>query len=361
MTFKSYLNINEATLSGSKNPVGTEVQMGGSKISKKFIQEIKKYESVKEYDEFVVAPDSTQAIEINFSRGNDYYFIQSKKSKNIYKVQGKAGGNIDKIFKYKTGRGKGGVKFEKLFSDDLENFISAPLGSVPSDLKYPDIIVAFAKEVKKIYKINLQELAINDWEIKDEGKMNKKRNPSFNGTFSITSDGQTVTDVTLLVKGKPIYISLKMSKSMYLINMTTKPYIEDGNINTRKEFYEYFGLNGGPNGMGLFGKKYEAPTKIVSESLVKNNITNIIQKIYGGGYILVHDFTDGTYKVKYIDGVKINIKSGLSYTYPISKKNASIKFLVQIDGIDYKADIQFRDTKGGVSKPTYIRFNLVKA
>ena len=361
MNFKSYLN--ESNMLSGKNPVGTIVVLGGSKNSEKFASAIKEYEKAKEYDEFIVANETPDAISVELGRSKNNFFIQSKNSKKVYHISGSAS-VLNNIFKYKTGRGKGGVEFEDLFSKDLATFISSGPDDY-SDLQFPDLMKKFYKVVGNQYGIDLKNLGINEWKIIDEGKKNKRRYAKLESNgVTMKSDGATLTDVTLEVLGKKIYISLKMSNSMYLANISLKEYVE-GDEETRANTYSYFGLDG--EQMGGFGEEYKADmslVKSISASDVKKNYEQLMNAAFGSGYIMVHNF-DKTGKdsiVDYIDNETPKITSKIEYNYPGNKRAyANAQFYTKIHGYTFKVNAQFRDTKGGVSKPTYLRLNLVRA
>jgi hypothetical protein len=110
-----------------------------------------------------------------------------------------------------------------------------------------------------------------------------------------------------------------------------------------------------------FGPEYYGDTsRPLSSSAVKKNFAQVINAAFGQGYVMVHKFDKGLF-VEYIDNVWPKISSSIKYSYPEKGKRiyAVASFDATIHGSTFKVNAQFRDTKTGVKKPTYLRINMV--
>jgi hypothetical protein len=252
---------------------------------------------------------------------------------------------VDLIFKPDQAKGAGGVKFEV----ELLKSINQWLSSEPVT-KYKDIIEELSKYIPANEIINADH----------EGPKNRKRSLDFkNGKIEIgASDGKTLSDITLKTNNGDVYLSLKMSATYYVISASI--YTQMNDPKKRDKVYEFFGMDG--VAMGGFGADYlSTTTKSVSKSTVVKNLTELLEKIYGSGYVMIHQ---NGFKVNVADfrkGVNVKITSVDGYVYPVvgARKYANIKTTAMIDGKRYKIDWQFRGTTSADVGPKYMRV-LVK-
>jgi hypothetical protein len=127
--------------------------------------------------------------------------------------------------------GNKGNKFETVVANDLQKFIEGG-----KDFTYQSLIEKMIKEFK---------LTPTNFKIKEEGKRNQKRPLIFTpegpvlGT-PIKSDKQaqsiaeTLTDITLIVNNKPIYISLKFGNTLTFFNPGVKKIFTEEEIKSGK-------------------------------------------------------------------------------------------------------------------------------
>ena len=143
--------------------------------------------------------------------------------------------------------GNKGNKFETIVANDLQTFIDGG-----EEFIYPSLIEDMIEEFK---------LTPTNFEIKEEGSRNQSRPLVFTpegpviGT-PIKSDGdlqsiaETLTDLTLIVNNKPIYISLKFGSTLTFFNpgvkkIFTEEDIKSGEIKTENgiALLETFGID----------------------------------------------------------------------------------------------------------------------
>lgn len=365
-TFKEF--ISEATITTGKNGIGTDLMLGASKQSVEFAKKVfeASTEVIKFQDKFKLSKKTDGAYPIIMGLNKNSYFVQSQKNKNKYYEVIGTPNVIDKIFSYVKGRGKGGKKFEYEFKEDLVSYMSSPMGEMPPDIVHVDVIEKVA-DLFKGKKIDLQSFGSDEFEVRVDGGANSKRPFVFkNNKVSIgNSTGEYLTDVTLICPKGTYYFSLKLSESIYAVNASLRDYIENGTKEMRANIYDFFGLNGAEMGKG-FGENFSAPTTREGDGedieAVKKNITNVINAAFGKDYIMVHKFAkNDVFVADFKEPTKAKITSDLNYRYPgPQRKYANISCVAEIHGFRFNVNLQFRDTKGGVSKPTYLRVNLVK-
>lgn len=261
---------------------------------------------------------------------------------------------IDIIYKPIIAKGAGGVSFEKELEADLKNYLQ---GADSKDIRHHDVL----KELIKVTGLK-PNTSTRIWEVVPMGSQNQKRTAEFNGSTIVIKNntGETLTDITLALKGKTdkMYLSLKMSASYYLMNVAVGKYFADKAMGPK--ICEYFGFDGLL--MGGFGKQFVHKTKKTPASKVKKSMEEFISTAMGTELVLIHKKGPGDVRVKeYKKGQKANVKvlelNDDSYVYPIAgqRKYANIKVRISIDGKLYTAHFQFRGTTASDVGPKYLR------
>jgi hypothetical protein len=272
-------------------------------------------------------------------------FVKSKsQSIDVLKVDGFPGYIV---FKPIIHRGAGGIGFEKELEADLINYFN---GAELNQLKHSDVVA----EMQKVLKLSQS----SKFTVKHEGSKNQRRVLTFDGTNLNVSNstGSTLTDITLEdPKGKPIYLSLKMSKTYYILSASIGKYFADPVNNTK--LCQYLGMNG--QKMGGFGKEFACITKKPNYAAAKSNIEKFLSETYGVNVILIHKKSENDVTVdniKNTNKVVINNLDEKSYVYPEpGRKYAAIKFSAKINGHEYKVIFQFRGTTATDVGPKYLR------
>jgi hypothetical protein len=265
---------------------------------------------------------------------------------------------VDIIFKpikiSKSSAGTG-LDFEDVLKIDLDNYFK---GAEINELNNKKTIELL--ERKKIISRDMPMVVI------PEGSRNTKRKPIFNGgKFNVpVSTGAALSDITLenVKTKKRTYLSLKTTKSFYLVNTAVKQYFL--NPATKVEFCEYFGIDG--QKMASFGSPYKCVTKPANYPKVAANIQEFLSEAYGTNLWVIHKKTEDEITVDKIGSSKIMVRvSDLgngSYVYPERgvRKYAMIRFHAMILGHRYEVDYQFRGTTAIDTSPTYLRI-LIKS
>jgi len=278
----------------------------------------------------------------------DIFKASKSSSINVFEITGIA----DIIFKPIIQKGAGGVKFEHELERDLKNYWN---GVEKKDLQHGDVLL----EMEKVVKISPKDV----WTTVPMGSQNQRRLLTFSGgNLSVSnSTGKTLTDITLKNSaGKEVYLSLKMSKSFYILSAAIEQYF--ANPTTQIKLCEFFGLDG--YRMGGFGVKYRCETTS-NYAKAKNNIQEFLSEVYGTDVIIIHKKASNNVKVSKISKgtfAKISLSplSEDSYVYPEPnvRKYAVIKMRGTINGSTYKIDFQFRGTTAADTGPKYLRILL---
>ncbi len=257
----------------------------------------------------------------------------------------------DIIFKPIITKGQSGIAFEYEIEKDLNNFFA---GANMEDMKHPDVITELQK------KLNLQQNMT--YSAIREGSKNQKREIDFSGSsLDISkSNGKTLTDVTIQKDGRDLFfLSLKMSKTYYVLNAALEKYFLDKN--TQVGINEFFGFDGSK--MIGFGKGYECQTEPANYTTVSKNLTDVLKQAVGTNVVIVHKKRTGDVLIKEIGAnnlVTINGLNDSSYSYPElgKRKGGSIKFSASINNAKYKVDFQFRGTQASDTGAKYLRVLL---
>lgn len=269
--------------------------------------------------------------------------------------------NVFLIFKPTKMKGSGGRDFETQLATDLKNYFNGE-----KQLKHKDVI----KELEGVIGIKPSDRI----KIKPEGKQNKKRVMTFSGNKFVVnnSTGETLTDLTLLrEKDDPIYLSLKMSQTYFIINGGVGIHFK--NPTTRKAAYEYFGLKGGNGGMAEYGPDWAAQTSAPNYTQVKKNLEALVADAHGTNVVIVYKRAENDVFVSQTldKKAKVVIKSltEKNYYYLIlNPKNGerrraytNIMCDARINKVDVTLHFQFRDgTEGGRVEPRYLRLMVKK-
>lgn len=298
--------------------------------------------------------EATKAkLESYFIKNKIQYKSEFKKSKSssidVLSVVGFKG---DIIFKPIIQKGAGGVGFEKELSADLDNYFN---GAEMGDIKHKDVI----KKMESVLGINQK----SKMKVSHEGSKNQKRALTYSsGKITISnSSGETLTDITLVDANNrnPIYLSLKMSNTYYILSAAIASYFS--NKNTQVGINEYFGFNG--QMMGGFGEEFACITDPPNYQRAKSNIKDLLTQAYGSNVVVVHKKREGDVMVSKVgSNVPVTIKNinEDSYVYPEAgkRKYANIKFNATINGHEYKVNFQFRGTTATDRGPKYLRILL---
>jgi hypothetical protein len=308
-------------------------------------------------DIFVKSKDrnETKVKVEKFLKKKGYAFesvYKERKSSSIDVLEIPGAGDV--IFKPLTRRGEGGLKFEADLSVDIKNYLN---GAEYNKLKNPDVL----KEMEEVLGFNRRK----KYSIIEEGSKNKKRQITFDGTKLVisNSDGPTLTDLTLVDENtkpkKKLYLSLKMSKTYYIMNASVGEYF--ANTTTKVKINEYFGFNG--QKMGGFGTEFSCVTKkTINYATVSRNLQEILATGIGINVIVIHKKAPGDVLVsinKSSNRVSISGLDKDSYVYPEpGRKYANIKVKALINDHQYEAHFQFRGTKPSDKGPRYLRVLL---
>lgn len=289
-----------------------------------------------------------KTVEVHFKKIKLAYKSVFKASKSSSLEVLEVNGFGDIIFKPIIQKGAGGVGFEKELKVDLENFFN---GADIKQLKHADVLA----EMKKVMKIDQKK----KYTILHEGSKNQKRSLAWDGKkLSVSnSTGETLTDITLQPpKGSPIYLSLKMSKSYYILSGAIAQYFKDKTTNSA--LCEYLGLDGSK--MGGFGKEFFCVTGPANYTKAKNNIEKFLANAYGSNVTIIHKKIANDVMVSQVgttNTVKISNLTEASYLYPEKnvRKYANIKFNAVINNHNYIVNFQFRGTTAADVGPKYLR------
>lgn len=314
---------------------------------------------VKAKDIYVKSDDrkaSKSQIESYFKKNKiRYKSVRTSKADDIdvLKVEGYSG---DIVFKPLSRRGKGGVDFESELRNDLVNYFR---GFEKKDLQHADVI----QEMERVLKISAEDKLTE--EPLHEGPKNQKRALTFTGELSVSnSTGKTLTDITLTLAGKnkPYYLSLKTSKTYYILSGSIGRYFLNPQTNSR--LCEYLGIDG-QKMASSFGDEYFCVTHKPNYGKVEHNLSRFMSEAYGENVVIIHKKKDGDVMVSVVkEKARVEI-SGLresSYLYPEAKsatsrgrKHANIQFHAKIDNHDYTVNFQFRGTTSADKGPKYLR------
>lgn len=255
--------------------------------------------------------------------------------------------NLVIIFKPIRAKGQGGLDFEAELKLDLVNYFN---GVTIPELKHKDAV----KELEHVLKLNQR----GNYSVVHEGSKNQKRSLSFSsGKLSISnSTGATLTDITLKSANKLYYLSLKKSKTYYILSGSIFNIFL--NHSTQVPLCEYLGLDG--TKMGGFGTAYACVTKEPNYTKVNSNLCELLAEAYGYEMVLVHKKNEGNVlvsEVKQKASITISDLNDKSYIYPVAgtRKYAGITFSASINGHRYKVVFQFRGTTATDVGPKYLR------
>jgi hypothetical protein len=302
----------------------------------------------------------SKSREMSKKKLEEFLFSKNIKFKSVFKKSKSSSidvltltdSNIDIIFKPIIQKGAGGLSFEKELAKDLENFYQ---GAVIEEYTHGDVIKALEKELK-LKMIDRVSVIL-------EGSKNQKRALQFsNGKITISnSTGETLTDITLLnrANSSKIYLSLKMSKSYYVLSASIYKFFLDKE--TQVGVNTFFGFDGIQ--MGGFGKEYACQTPEPNYTTVASNLATLLSNAVGTKLVLVHKKATGDVLVKKVGATNEVTITGLnlsSYSYPIVnvRKYANIKATAVINGKSYTVNFQFRGTTAADTGPKYLRILL---
>jgi hypothetical protein len=206
--------------------------------------------------------------------------------------------------------GNKGNKFETVVANDLQFYIDGG-----TEFTYQSLVDKMVKEFK---------LTRTNFSIKEEGSRNQSRPLVFTpsgpilGT-PINSDGEaqtiaeTLTDLTLIVNNKPIYISLKYGSTLTFFNpgvkkIFTEQEIKSGEITNPSgiALLETLGIDNklfcrvfneyGEGGSGTNFKEYHS-----QESPDQEKLYNLLHSGIGHGYYMLKGSDSGKADLFYVD------------------------------------------------------------
>ena len=294
---------------------------------------------------------SMKDLELFFkSKSVTYQFKESYKSSIGVLNVPLLGGDI--IFKPIRAKGQGGRDFEEQVFNDINNYFA---GVELKELVHSDVIELLASTLKLKPRLSGKVIHVG----KQQNKRTLEYSLSGSGLEVKNNTGSTVADIIVTQNKNTYYLSLKHGKTYYSLNGGVGKFFLD--IKTKKSINEYFGFDGVK--MGGFGEEFSVATKKPNYAFVKANLEDIIGQSIGFNLVIVHKKTKGDVLVKNVSSLsKVSI-SGLnesSYVYPVpnKRKYANIRVQANINGIRYRADLQFRGTQASDRGPKYLRILL---
>ena len=308
--------------------------------------------TIKSKDRDKTFAETKKLLKTNKIAFTEVFKASKSSSMNVLTVPNYGG---DIIFKPIIQKGAGGVEFEHELEADLTKWWA---GTSKRSLKHADVIT----EMEKVLKYTAKDR----YKIIPMGSKNQKRQLAWDGSIMSVSNstGATLTDLTLEHKDtkKLVYLSLKMSKSFYILSAAIEAYFADKK--QQVALCDYLGIDGYK--WGGFGTKYRCVTKKkVDYNKVKNNIQEFLTKTYGTDVVIIHKKISNDVKVsKLAKGsfakISLDIPTVDSYVYPETgvRKYAVIKLTGTINGSSYKIDFQFRGTTAADTGPKYLRILL---
>ena len=188
-----------------------------------------------------------------------------------------------------------GIGFERDLETDLIAYKEEGVDSERIKAK------TFLIDLEKYYDL----ASAKSIDVKSEGALNKKRPLAFVGNQPIITGsspdynvGSTVTDLTLLKDGKPIYLSLKYGATVSFFNIGVATILKPNEINSGmiqdssgQSFLSMFGIDNvkfcrvfTEHGVGKANEEIDDVTGKVNKSV----LTKFIMSGIGYGYHLVH-------------------------------------------------------------------------
>jgi hypothetical protein len=254
-----------------------------------------------------------------------------------------------------------GIEFENQVANDLQTYKDGG-----DQFVYKDLTESIVSEFG---------LTPTNFKIIPEGKKNQKRSLVFtpNGPLISTPGGQsvaeTLTDITLLKEGKPIYISLKFGDSLTLFNSGAKTIFPEKEILSGKitnpngvallemlgidneifcrVFNEYEEDKTGTN-FKQFHQKTENPDQA--------KITRFMESGIGSGYYMLKGSQKGSYDFFLVDEAYSKAAAKLSSDIDIEyggKGGVAKRVNAVFNTQKYRIEINIRSKSGGVA-PTHI-------
>ena len=277
------------------------------------------------------------------------------------------------------GGGNRGILFEKYLSDDLNLYIETR--DEKAAYRYP-------KYMK--YLINNFLGKARSIEVKDMGALNQRRPVMFAGGKFVISPGLgkdiggTVTDITLVIDGTEMHLSLKMGSTVTFFNsgitkFLTKQEIEAGEIKKKeglmilnalgidpklfaKVFNDYQGKAPKTTAKGRFGLKAKAAAKIprkvnVTNTVNKKALKDLLVSGVGFGYHLVHAKSAGKDDIAHFHikdaGQTLKLVTPRSVIVEYPQGNAK-RVNIRIDTPGFEFVVNIRDKSGSSKYPSHI-------
>jgi len=181
------------------------------------VEAVKKDITIKSKDRDATFTETKKLLKTSKIAFTEVFKASKSSSMNVLTVPDYGG---DIIFKPIIQKGAGGVEFEHELEADLTKWWA---GTSKRSLKHADVIT----EMEKVLKYTAKDR----YKIIPMGSKNQKRQLAWDGTIMSVSNstGATLTDLTLEHKDtkKLVYLSLKMSKSFYILSAAIEAYFAD--------------------------------------------------------------------------------------------------------------------------------------
>jgi hypothetical protein len=298
---------------------------------------------------------SKQGNPINVSRDlqGDYSINEIKKASGISAISIKFGNGSSG----NRGVANRGNLFEPEFAKALRDYWA---GEPVNDQK----MLLAIEDLAKTYKLIKAKTMI----VKEEGTMNTKRPLQFAGNRIIlknpkgsgTDIGESVTDLTMLVDGKPVYLSLKLGTTVTFFNVGVRTILtpqeikaysiknRDGltllklfNIDPRK-FCEVFNGDLKKSGEVQRGANFD-----------RNGLTRLLESGIGHNYHVIHKLS-GKVLSKKMDIEALRKASAVKNmtVYYGGKTGTGKRIDIEVESGTYVFKLNIRDTQGKDGYPT---------
>lgn len=258
-----------------------------------------------------------------------------------------------------AGAANKGIGFERDLESDLIAYKEEGVDS--ERIKAKTLLI----DLEKYYDLD----RARSIDVKSEGALNKRRPLTFMGNQPIISGGgsdynvgSTVTDLTLMKDGKPIYLSLKYGATVTFFNIGVSTILKPTEINSGmiadsngKSLLSMFGIDNvkfcrifAEHGSGKGQEEVEDVTSRINTSV----LTKFIMSGIGYGYHLVHKEGSGIHHFEMTKGKlqKACTPQRVIVRYPFgSAKRIDVTVITPV----FQLKINIRNKQGGLY-PTHV-------
>lgn len=258
-----------------------------------------------------------------------------------------------------AGAANKGIGFEKDLETDLIAYKEEGVDSERIKAK------TFLIDLEKYYGLD----SAKSIDVKSEGALNKRRPLTFMGNQPIISGGgsdynvgSTVTDLTLMKDGKPIYLSLKYGATVTFFNIGVSTILKPTEINSGmiadnggKSLLDMFGIDNvkfcrlfTEHGIGGLNEEVQDVTSKIDRGV----LTRFIMSGIGYGYHLVHKDKNTIHHFEMTKGKLQNActPQKVIVRYPFgSAKRVDVTVITPV----FQLKINIRNKQGGLY-PTHV-------